>query len=91
MPQTVETCRLHGLRARLYGLPSRSPTKAPLNQRSRASTARFHNKDAIIRLVGAVLLEQNDERAAKPARYMVLETVAPLSDNSIVSLPAVAD
>jgi putative transposase len=50
----------------------------------------FPNGDAIIRLVGAILLEQNDEWAVQRARYMTLETIAPLSDNSIVSLPAVA-
>ena len=51
----------------------------------------FPNEDAIIRLVGAILLEQNDEWAVQRARYMTLETIAPLSDNPIVSLPTVAD
>ena len=51
----------------------------------------FPNEDAITRLVGAILLEQNDEWAVQRARYMTLETIAPLSDNSVVSLPAVAD
>ena len=50
----------------------------------------FPNEDAITRLVGAILLEQNDEWAVQRARYMTLETIAPLSDNPIVSLPAVA-
>ena len=48
------------------------------------------NEDAITRLVGAILLEQNDEWAVQRARYMTLETIAPLSDDPIVSLPAVA-
>lgn len=50
----------------------------------------FPNDEAITRLVGAILLEQNDEWAVQRARYMTLETIAPLSDNIIVSLPAVA-
>jgi putative transposase len=50
----------------------------------------FPNEDAIIRLVGAILLEQNDEWAVQRTRYMSLETIAPMSDNPIVSLPAAA-
>ena len=50
----------------------------------------FPNEAAIVRLVGAILLEQNDEWAVQRARYMTLETIAPLSDDPIVGLPAVA-
>jgi len=50
----------------------------------------FPNEAAITRLVGAILLEQNDEWAVQRARYMTLETIAPLSDNPLVRLPAVA-
>jgi transposase-like protein len=50
----------------------------------------FPNEDAIVRLVGAILLEQNDEWAVQRARYMSLETIAPLSDDPAVSLPAIA-
>ncbi len=50
----------------------------------------FPNEEAIVRLVGAILIEQNDEWAVQRARYMTLETIAPLSDDPSVSLPAVA-
>jgi hypothetical protein len=43
---------------------------------------------AIVRLVGAILLEQNDEWAVQHARYMTLETMAALSDDPVVGLPA---
>jgi putative transposase len=50
----------------------------------------FPNEAAITRLVGAILLEQNDEWAVQRSRYMTLETIAPLSDDPLVKLPAVA-
>ncbi len=49
----------------------------------------FPNADAITRLFGAILFEQNDEWAVQRSRYMTLETIAPLSDDPIVGLPAV--
>ncbi len=50
----------------------------------------FPDEDAITRLVGAILLEQNDEWAVQRARYMTLESVAQLSDDPIVTLPPMA-
>ena len=50
----------------------------------------FPNEAAITRLAGAILLEQNDEWAVQRARYMTLETIAPLSDDPLAKLPAMA-
>ena len=50
----------------------------------------FPNEDAITRLVGAILLEQNDEWAVQRARYITLESIAPFSDDPFVGLPNVA-
>ena len=49
----------------------------------------FPNDDAIVRLVGALMLETNDEWAVA-RRYMSLETLARITDNPSVRLPAVA-
>ena len=48
------------------------------------------NEEAVTRLIGALLLEQNDEWSVQRARYMTLETIAPMSDDAIVSMPALA-
>ncbi len=49
----------------------------------------FPNEGAIYRLVGALLLKQNDERASQ-CRYMTLETLAGVGDYPNVSLSAVS-
>ena len=49
----------------------------------------FPNDASVIRLVGALMLEQNDEWAVS-RRYMTLETIGAVSHNPIVSLPALA-
>lgn len=50
----------------------------------------FPNDKSIVRLVGALLLEQNDEWAVQRARYMTLETISQISDDPLVSLPIAA-
>src|SRR5687768_11827162 len=50
----------------------------------------FPNDAAITRLVGAILLEQNDEWAVQRARYMTLETITALGDDPLVGLPDMA-
>ena len=49
----------------------------------------FPNDKAIIRLVGALILETNDEWAVA-RRYTPLETPARVTENPNVRLPAVA-
>ena len=50
----------------------------------------FPNEASIVRLVGAILLEQNDEWCVQRSRYLSLETIATLSNNPMVSLPDMA-
>ena len=80
------------------GLPAQHRAKIPstnpierLNgeiQRRSDVVGIFPNEAAVSRLIGAILLEQNDEWAVQRALYMTLETIAPLSDDLTVSLPA---
>jgi transposase-like protein len=49
----------------------------------------FPNDAAVIRLVEALMLEQNDEWAVS-RRYMTLETLGSVNHNPMVSLPALA-
>jgi hypothetical protein len=48
------------------------------------------NEAALTRLIGTLLLEQNDEWAVQRARHMTLETIAPMSNDPIVRMPALA-
>ena len=48
----------------------------------------FHNEPAITRLVGALLLEQNDEWQVQ-RRYLQLEGLQALADNQPTRLSAV--
>jgi transposase-like protein len=49
----------------------------------------FPNETSVKRLVGAILLEQNDEWQLQH-RYMTLETMNGLSDDPIGTLPSYA-
>jgi putative transposase len=50
----------------------------------------FPNEVALARLVGGLLLERNHEWAVQRARYISLETIAPVSDDPSLRLPALA-
>ena len=75
-------------------LPKCQSTKSParlkggIKRRSNV-VGIFPNDAASVRLVGALLLEQNDEYAIQK-RYMSLESLAPMSDNPSLKLPAIA-
>ncbi|KWV41219.1 transposase [Rhizobium altiplani] len=49
----------------------------------------FPNDDAIVGLVGALLLEQNDEWLFSARGYMTLETIATMSDDPLINLPGI--
>ena len=76
-------------RTRLHSTNSLERLNGEIKRRTQV-VGIFPNEAAIIRLVGAILLEQNDEWAVQRARYMTLESVAPLSDDPTVSLPIMA-
>lgn len=50
----------------------------------------FPDEPSIRRLVAAILLDENDERAVQRCRYMTLESMAPIGDNPLVSLSNLA-
>ena len=76
-------------RAKLH---STNPIERPIGEIKRRTevVGIFPNEAAITRLVGAILLEQNDEWAVQRARYITLESIAPVSDDPLVGVPAAA-
>jgi len=76
-------------RAKLH---STNPIERPIGEIKRRTevVGIFPNEAAIVRLVGAILLEQNDEWAVQRARYITLESFAPVGDDPLVGLPAAA-
>ena len=85
--------RLHDLpkehRAKLHGTNPIERLNGEIERRTDV-VGIFPNDDAILCLVGAPLLEQNDEWAVQRARYMTLESVGQLKDDPLVSLPTMA-
>ena len=51
----------------------------------------FPNQEAVTRLIGAILLEQNDAWTVQRDRYMTLESIARVSETEPDKLPVVAD
>jgi hypothetical protein len=84
-----------GQQSRLHRLPVSAPPELhstnPIErvEKSRAAprSASSPNDEVIIRLVGAILVEQNDKWAVQRVRYMTLETMDPLNDDPWSSCP----
>jgi putative transposase len=76
-------------RAKLH---STNPIERPIGEIKRRTevVGVFPNEDAIVRLVGAILIEQNDEWTVQRSRYITLESMAPVIDDPLVGLPAAA-
>ena len=67
---------------------ARAAIRAIRSLRSGDVVGIFPNEASIRRLVGAILMEQTEQWTVQRARYMTLETLAPVCDDLNVSLPA---
>ena len=69
-------------------ISSTNPLERPIAEikRRTAVVGIFPNEAAIFRLVGAVLMEQNDDWAATGYRYMSLESLLPIGHDPLASL-----
>ncbi len=70
-------------------ISSTNPLERVNKEIKRRVTGIFPNTASVLRLVGPLMLEQNDEWSVS-RRYMTLETIGALSDNPPISLPALA-
>jgi hypothetical protein len=68
---------------------SRPTPRQDSRDKSQRSSASLQTK-LPSRLIGSLLLEQNDEWAVQRARHMTRETIAPMSNYAIVRMPALA-
>ena len=69
--------------------PDPCASGSPHSPSAAAGEARLSERRRLIRLVGALMLETNDEWTVA-RRYMSLETLARVTDNPTVRLPAMA-
>jgi len=98
--KTIDLERAEGLVVQALSASPRNPLihvlkGAVLRAKNRWEEAIPDYETALARLPSPVwsatiLVEQNDEWAVQRARYMTLETIAPLSEDPIFKLPAVA-
>lgn len=92
LPRDYATASQRARRKATIGIPDTNPLERLNGEIKRCTdvVGIFPNEAAVTRLIGALLLEQNDEWAVQRARYMSLETLAPVSDDPTISLSAVA-
>ena len=77
-------------RTKLHSTSSLERLNGEIKRRSEV-VGIFPNDEAVTRLIGALLLEQNEEWAVQRARYMTPETIAAMSDDANVGMPELAN